>query len=188
MNRAVLPTPEHSAPMPAPSSAVAIKVLHPRVHKTIERDLKIMGFFARMLDALPGMKWLSFPDEVNVFGEMMKMQLDLRVEASNLDRFEENFRHRRTVNFPRALTEYTSKQVLVEEYEDAVPLRAFLREGGGPFDERIANLGLEAFLVRSSLHAVDCLYEDEHRICCSSTILCTPICILATSWSRCVSL
>jgi aarF domain-containing kinase len=118
------------------------------VQKTINRDLKIMGFFARLIDRLPGMHWLSLPDEVDVFGGMMQMQLDLRGEAANLDRFEVNFRHRRTVNFPRALRDYTSKEVLVEEYEDAVPLRAFLREGGGPYDDRIANLGLEAFLVR----------------------------------------
>lgn len=43
--------------------------------------------------------------------------------------------------------DYTSQRVLVEEYEDAVPLKAFLREGGGPYDYRIASLGLDAFLV-----------------------------------------
>lgn len=131
----------------APSTAVAIKVLHPHVEKIINRDLKIMGFFARVLDAFPGMEWLSFPQEVEVFGAMMKSQLDLTHEADNLLRFEENFKHRTVVSFPRPLMDYTSQRVLVEEYEDAVPLKAFLREGGGPYDYRIASLGLDAFLV-----------------------------------------
>lgn len=142
-----LPTPPDRGTETAPNTAVAIKVLHPHVEKTINRDLKIMGFFARVLNAFPGMEWLSFPQEVEVFGSMMRSQLDLREEAKNLDRFEENFRHRTVITFPRPLKEYTSKRVLVEEYEDAVPLKAFLREGGGPYDYRIASLGLDAFLV-----------------------------------------
>lgn len=136
-----------TAPTGAPSADVAIKVLHPRVRQTINRDLKIMSFFAHILNRLPGMKWLSFPEEVEVFGKLMNSQLDLRVEANNLETFEDNFRHRTTVSFPRPLKNFTSKNVLVEEYEDAVPLRAFLREGGGPYDRKIANMGLDAFLV-----------------------------------------
>ncbi|KAK9897361.1 ABC1-domain-containing protein [Cystobasidium minutum MCA 4210] len=129
-----------------PSTEVAIKVLHPHVEKIINRDLKIMGFFAKILNAFPGMEWLSFPQEVEVFGSMMTSQLDLKNEANNLLRFEDNFRHRTVVSFPRPLMDYTSQRVLVEEYEDAVPLKAFLREGGGPYDYRIASLGLDAFL------------------------------------------
>jgi aarF domain-containing kinase len=56
--------------------------------------------------------------------------------------------HRPTVSFPRALKKYTSSQVLIEEFEDAVPLEAFLNNSGGAYDHRIANLGLDAFLVR----------------------------------------
>lgn len=93
------------------------------------------------------MEWLSFPEEVEVFGTMMMSQVDLRIEANNLETFENNFRHFPTVSFPRALKSYTSPQVLTEEFEDAVPLEAFLSQGGGPFDDRIANLGLDAFLV-----------------------------------------
>jgi aarF domain-containing kinase len=36
----------------------------------------------------------------------------------------------------------------MEEFEDALPLKYFLRNGGGPYDDRIANIGLDAFLVR----------------------------------------
>lgn len=142
-----LPSSPDRAKETAPSTVVAIKVLHPHVEKVITRDLKIMGFFARLINLFPGMEWLSFPQEVEVFGEMMKSQLNLTTESKNLLRFEHNFKHRTVVSFPRPLVPYTSKRVLVEEYEDAVPLKAFLREGGGPYDYRIASLGLDAFLV-----------------------------------------
>lgn len=134
------------------STSVAIKVLHPRVRRTVRRDIAIMSVFANAFNALPGMEWLSLPEEVQVFGEMMNSQLDLRVEASNLDRFDANFRKRgRQVVFPRAIRlgggQDESKEVLIEEYVDALPLKWFLRNGGGPYDDRIANIGLDAFLV-----------------------------------------
>lgn len=142
--------PHHNTipPPVSPSTAVAIKILHPRVHQTIRRDLKIMAFFANVINAFPGMEWLSFPDEVRVFGEMMNQQLDLSVEAHNLERFERNFQYRRgAVSFPRPVMDFTTKDILVEEYENALPLKHFLSNGGGPYDEQLATMGLDAFLV-----------------------------------------
>lgn len=142
-------TDEDRPPPVIPTASVAIKILHPKVHRTIGRDIKIMSFFARLINAFPGAEWLSFPEEVDVFAEMMFSQLDLRNEADNLDRFEKNFMKRDSpISFPRPLIEFTSKEILIEEYEDAVPLKHFLNLGGASFDNRIANLGLDAFLVR----------------------------------------
>ncbi|KAG8758762.1 hypothetical protein FRC11_003101 [Ceratobasidium sp. 423] len=139
-----------------PKTSVAIKVLHPHVRKQISRDLAILSVFAGAVDMVPGLEWLSLPDEVRVFGEMMQQQIDLRHEANNLVQFEQNFgrdgqggksgRVQTAVVFPRPLVNWSTDEVLVEEYADAVPLKYFLRHGGGPFDHRIANLGLDAFL------------------------------------------
>lgn len=135
-------------PPVVPTSAVAIKILHPGVEASIRRDLAIMSFFASCLNIIPGIEWLSLKEEIAVFGQMMNEQLDLRVEAANLRTFERNFASRRSaVTFPRPLEDFSNKDVLVEEYQEALPLKAFLRNGGGPFDHRLANLGLDAFLV-----------------------------------------
>ncbi|EJT99927.1 ABC1-domain-containing protein [Dacryopinax primogenitus] len=139
--------PTSPPPSSPPSAEVAIKILHPRVEKTINRDLRIMSFFARALSLIPGVQWLSLPEEVEVFGGMMRSQLDLREEASNLRRFEKNFENRQSaIGFPRPVEEYSTRDILVEEYENALPLPAFLKHGGGPFDEQLANMGLDAFL------------------------------------------
>ncbi|KAG8959967.1 hypothetical protein FRC00_001029 [Tulasnella sp. 408] len=131
-----------------PSGSVAVKVLHPRVDKMINRDLKIMKFFADWIATVPGLQWISLPEEVAVFGEMMREQLDLRGEASNLTTFEKNFNGRRenAVSFPRPLTEYSTREVLIEEFEEALPLGHFLRNGGGAYDQVLATLGLDVFL------------------------------------------
>ncbi|KAJ7225317.1 hypothetical protein GGX14DRAFT_419995 [Mycena pura] len=148
-------------PPSVPTASVAIKVLHPNVRKTISRDLSIMSFFAHFITLFPGMQWLSLPEEVDVFGKLMFQQLDLRHEAENLLTFETNFSSRKVpVTFPRPLVSWSTSEVLVEEYENALPLEAFLQNGGGPFEDQVATVGLDAFLnmllldnfVHSDLH------------------------------------
>ena len=107
-----------------------------------------MSFFAHILTILPGMQWISLPEEVVVFGNMMRQQLNLRNEAENLIIFEGNFASRNLpITFPRPLEEFSTSDLLIEEYEKALPMEAFLKNGGGPFDKQIATIGLDAFLV-----------------------------------------
>ncbi|KAL2215715.1 hypothetical protein M432DRAFT_108350 [Thermoascus aurantiacus ATCC 26904] len=135
-----------SSPQRVPSSYVAIKVLHPKIERLVRRDLKIMGFFASLINAIPTMEWLSLPDEVHQFGEMMKLQLDLRIEATNLTLFREHFKSRTTAWFPYPYMDYTTREVLVEEFAQGIPLSTFLETGGGVYQKEIANEGLDAFL------------------------------------------
>ncbi|EME77360.1 uncharacterized protein MYCFIDRAFT_217057 [Pseudocercospora fijiensis CIRAD86] len=135
-----------STPNRVPSTYVAIKVLHPKIERIVRRDLCIMGAFANIINAIPTMEWFSFPDEVKQFGEMMRLQLDLRIEAANLTLFRKNFRTRSTAWFPYPYTQYTTRQVLVEEFATGIPLEHFLHNGGGVFQKEIADEGLDAFL------------------------------------------
>ncbi|KAI0652019.1 ABC1-domain-containing protein [Trametes meyenii] len=148
-------------PPSVPTASVAIKVLHPHVGKMINRDLSIMSFFANVITLLPGMQWLSLPEEVAVFGQMMHEQLDLRIEADNLATFERNFEARKLpVTFPRPLKVWSTKDLLIEEFQNALPLELFLKNGGGPYNDTVAEVGLDAFLnmllldnfVHSDLH------------------------------------
>ncbi|EXJ68887.1 Atypical/ABC1/ABC1-C protein kinase [Cladophialophora psammophila CBS 110553] len=135
-----------SSPQRVPSAYVAIKVLHPKVERNVRRDLKIMAVFAAIINAIPTLEWLDLPNEVHNFGEMMRLQLDLRIEAANLTILRKHFQHRTTAWFPDPYTDFTTRTVLVEEFAQGLPLAAFLESGGGPFQKDIANEGLDAFL------------------------------------------
>ena len=160
------------SPKRVPSSYVAVKVLHPGVERTVRRDLRIMHFFASVLNAVPSIEWLSLPDEVEQFGDMMKLQLDLRIEAANLTIFRKNFKDRATAWFPYPYTEFTTRNVLVEEFAHGIPLADFISNGGGAFQQDIASEGLDAFLrmllldnfVHADLHPGNIMvrfYETE---------------------------
>ncbi|AMD19634.1 HCL517Cp [Eremothecium sinecaudum] len=105
----------------------AVKVVHPNAPKEISRDLKIMTFFARAINALPHMEWLSLPEEVEQFSILMKMQLDLRIECHNLEKFNKHFAKSIDTKFPRGFFELTSRRVLFEEYVHALSMETFLR-------------------------------------------------------------
>ncbi|EMG48384.1 ABC1 family protein, mitochondrial, putative [Candida maltosa Xu316] len=128
---------------------VAIKVLHPRVEIKIHRDLKIMKFFADVINVIPTMEWLSLPDEVEQFSILMKLQLDLRIEALNLAKFRENFKSRSDIHFPKPYLNFTTRDVLVEEYIHAIPLSKLLSLAdnyGKNLSKEVSDKGLDAFL------------------------------------------
>jgi aarF domain-containing kinase len=100
-----------------------------------------MMVFAKIINAIPTMQWLSLPEEVKIFGDMMQNQLDLRIEATNLLEFQKNFNNRRSIKFPKPLTLYTTKNMLIEEYERGLSIKLFLDNGAGVFDHMIANMG-----------------------------------------------
>lgn len=135
-----------SSPQRVPSAYVAVKVLHPKVERTVRRDLKIMGIFAALINAIPTLEWLDLPNEVENFGEMMRLQLDLRIEGANLSILRKHFQNRTTAWFPYPYTDFTTRSLLVEEFAQGIPLATFLESGGGVFQKEIANEGLDAFL------------------------------------------
>ncbi|KAI5955227.1 hypothetical protein KGF54_001788 [Candida jiufengensis] len=128
---------------------VAIKVLHPKVEINVHRDLKIMKFFADIVNCIPTMEWLSLPDEVEQFAILMKLQLDLRIEALNLAKFRENFKSRLDIHFPKPYLNFTTRDVLVEEYMHAIPLSKLLsltENFGKNLSKEVSDKGLDAFL------------------------------------------
>lgn len=140
---------EQSEELAKSNSHVAIKVLHPNVETKINRDLKIMKFFANFINIIPTMEWLSLPDEVEQFSILMRLQLDLRIEGLNLAKFRYNFKNRLDIHFPKPYMSFTSRNILVEQYVHAIPMSKLLAledNFGKNLSQEISDKGLDAFL------------------------------------------
>lgn len=128
---------------------VAIKVLHPNVEVKINRDLKIMKLFADFINIIPTMEWLSLPDEVEQFSILMRLQLDLRIEGLNLAKFRYNFKNRLDIYFPKPFMNFTSRDVLVEQYIHAIPMSKLLslkENYGRNLSKEVSDKILDSFL------------------------------------------
>ena len=153
----------------ADGSKLAVKVLHPGVAATVAADLWLLGAAARLVEkCVPRGRWLSLPDAADEFGAFMQRQLDMTVEADNLRRFRANFAadgNAGGVRFPRPLLEegLVSGGVLVESYEEGVPIGKLLREGGeaaAARNAKLARVGLRAFLAMLLRH--NFVHADLH--------------------------
>lgn len=125
-----------------------MKVLHPKAARNIDRDLRILSVIAHVLALVPPLYWLSFHDEIATFAQMMRAQLDMRIEAGNIRQFKRGLRHRYEVKFPNIVEEIEAvPQVLVEEFVPGVPMTKFVEIKNTLYDRLISGIGLEAFMV-----------------------------------------
>lgn len=67
---------------------------HPGVEQRLRADFSVMLALARAAATLPVLRDLRFDDSCSQFGVPLHQQLDLCLEAANLDRFRHNFRCR----------------------------------------------------------------------------------------------
>ncbi|XP_056271838.1 uncharacterized aarF domain-containing protein kinase 2 isoform X1 [Pseudoliparis swirei] len=126
---------------------VAIKVIHPGIRKQVEIDITLMKAGSWLLQCLPGLKWLSLCEVVEEFEKLMIKQIDLRFEARNIERFQENFRNVDHVKFPTPLRPFVTRAILVETFEESVPVSNFLSpEIPLEVKQKIARMGMETML------------------------------------------
>lgn len=160
---------------------VAVKVLHPGVLAQVQMDLVLMKLGSRLLGLLPGVKWLSLPEIVEEFEKLMLQQIDLRYEAQNLEHFQNNFLHVRSVHFPTPLHPFVTSDVLVETYEESVPVSSYQQAGTpGDLKRRIAWLGINMLLkmifvdnfVHADLHPGNILVQGAEA--CDKLVAAAP--------------
>jgi aarF domain-containing kinase len=163
---------------------VAVKVLHPRFASLVERDLVLMQSAANLLNSLPisTIKVLDLPKVAQNFGDILRRQADLRIEARNLQVFRQNFyatardEANSLVLFPKPVDEWTSSNILIEELvEDARPIAYYINdttEEGWKIRKELALPLLRSFLkmvfIDSWVHA--------------GKIILTPFVIRIASW------
>lgn len=123
-----------------------MQVLHPGIRRQVEIDLILMKAGSMLISCLPGLKWLSLPEVVDEFEKLMIkqvvlpfsrysyklsfytpplfifiyflwLQIDLRFEARNMEKFKNNFKDLEYVKFPTPLRPFVTRTVLVETYE-----------------------------------------------------------------------
>jgi len=96
---------------------VAVKILRPNLIDSINIDLSIMDDFKPVMKKILG---VGGNFDIDAFlleiREMLTREVDLRIEAVNIRRFEENFKNVKNVTVPKIYPEYCSTNVLTMEF------------------------------------------------------------------------
>jgi len=156
---------------------VAVKVLHPNVEEDIDSDLALMELAAYYLDkyeAVKGFRYLNVEGAIDEFSSLLKLQLDLRTEAANLVRFNENFSDVEEITFPKLVEGYRpTKDVLIMSFCDGIPILQYARENQDDPERlrKMCHIGITSIckmifednFLHGDLHPGNVLISPDHK-------------------------
>jgi ubiquinone biosynthesis protein len=104
-------------------SVVAVKILRPSIERRFAADISSFGFAARMIERLSREgRRLRPVATVKTLEESMKLELDLRMEASALAEIAQNTKDDPGFRVPKVDWQRTSKRVLTTEWIDGTAM------------------------------------------------------------------
>jgi len=147
---------------------VAVKVLRPNVRKAAARDGAFFRALARMMTVFPAARMSDPVGHATEFVRGILEQTDLRNEATNYQRFGENFEGFAGVHFPIVHHELCGEQVLTMEFMRGEKIDEL---GEGEFST-LAEITSTMFLkmcfedgfVHADLHPGNVLVTAEHDL------------------------
>ena len=131
----------------ADKERVVVKVIRPGIDKKIREDIRLMYYFAEKIEkSFEIGQIIGFVDLVKEFERSIFRELDMYVEAGNIERFARNFEDSQELYIPKVNWELTAKSVLVMEHIDGIKMDQVdeIRDNGIDPKE-IAMIGLRAF-------------------------------------------
>lgn len=126
---------------------VAVKVIRPGIENKIRDDISVMLFFAERLEKLfEFARILGAVNLVKEFERTIFRELDMFIEAGNIEKFAANFKGSTEIYTARVYWEHTARSVLVMEFIDGIKMDevARIREAGMDPKE-VAMIGLRSF-------------------------------------------
>jgi ubiquinone biosynthesis protein len=147
---------------------VAVKVLRPDVRARVERDAAILGLFARILSWHPTIRLSDPVGHLRQLFAGILDQTDLRLEASNYERFRASFAHVEGVHFPDVVAELSATRILTMELLRGTKLDALPPGDHGAVAKRLQQVFLkmcfEDGFVHADLHPGNMLLLDNGDI------------------------
>ena len=126
---------------------VVVKVIRPGIDKKIREDIRLMYYFAEKIEkSFEIGQIIGFVDIVKEFERSIFRELDMYVEAGNIERFARNFEDSEELYIPKVNWDRTARSVLVMEHIDGIKMDQVqeIRDNGIDPKE-VAMIGLRAF-------------------------------------------
>ena len=126
---------------------VAVKVVRPAIHKKIREDIRLMYYFAAKIEkAFEIGRIIGALNLVKEFERNIFRELDMLVEAGNIERFVANFRDTEEIYIPKVYWDLTSKSVLVMEHIRGIKMdQVDTIRAHGIDPKEVAMIGLRSF-------------------------------------------
>ncbi len=102
---------------------VAVKVLRPGIERAFERDLDLFYWVAELVERTqPSFRRLKPVESVRAFADIVRIEMDLRMEAAAAEELGENFVDDPSYRAPAIDWDRTAQRVLTLERVDGIPI------------------------------------------------------------------
>jgi ubiquinone biosynthesis protein len=106
----------HRAKLPSGASVV-LKIRRPGISSKIAADLRLLDHLANLIEReVPEARRYAPVQVVAQFRRSLERELDLAIEARNVDRFSRNFANDPHIVIPKVYWDFTSRMMNVQEY------------------------------------------------------------------------
>jgi len=103
---------------------VAVKVQHADIEEISKIDLAILGRVFALVQAIVRIRGMEeYPDDI---ANMIRDELDFRLEARNIEAFTANFAASRDVHFPVVVKERSAQRVLTTEFVEGTKVSDYV--------------------------------------------------------------
>ena len=153
---------------------VAVKVIRPGIDKRIRNDIEVMYYFAARIEKRYELgRVLGAINLVKEFERTIFRELDMLIEAGNIERFTQSFEEIEEIYIPKVHWLHTSKSVLVMEHIEGIRMdRVDEIRSKGIDPQEIANIGLRSFsrqlmqagIFHADPHPGNTLVMDDGRV------------------------
>jgi ubiquinone biosynthesis protein len=126
---------------------VVVKVVRPGIDKKVREDIGLMYYFAEKIEkSFEIGQIIGFVDIVKEFERSIISELDMYVEAGNIERFARNFENSEELYIPKVNWDLTARSVLVMEHIDGIKMDQVDEIRENDIDPKeIALIGLRSF-------------------------------------------
>ncbi len=141
---------------------VVVKVQRPGIRKTIEVDLEILLYLATLMERNVDAVSLQRPVKIiEEFANIVSKELDYSIEAANMERFERQFIHDKTIYVPKVYRGMTTKRVITMEYVDGIKVSCVSKLKSAGLDlKKITTRGTDITLKQIFDHGF--FHADPH--------------------------
>ena len=147
---------------------VVVKVIRPGIEKTIEADLKLLQWFATILEDNTRIgRRLHLVEIVADYEKVIFDELNLQAEGANTSQLRRNFENSPVLYVPKVYWDYTRRNVLVMERIHGIPVTKVdeLREHDIDL-KKLAETGVNIFFTQVFEHNFfPCRYASRQHLC-----------------------
>ncbi|MEA1946929.1 MAG: AarF/ABC1/UbiB kinase family protein [Thermodesulfobacteriota bacterium] len=126
---------------------IAVKIIRPNIDKEIRKDIRLMYSMAKRAEKISEIaRVIGAVNLVKEFERVIFKELDMFIEAGNIEKFANNFKSDDEIYIPKVYWDYTTKSVLTMEHIPGIKMDQvddISAHGIDPKD--IAMIGLRSF-------------------------------------------